>query len=403
MSICKKYSSGSYIETRGIVEDALCEKPLFNKINEGSRFVINRPSFKSGIVNIKKGDVKIPINNRKGLGNYDITRNNFIAPPIKGREALNFERLQAQDIETGGIKVQLGDKTIEKLFKIQVEDPSDKEWIAEKNRRLNAGETPEQIEQTPPLGRPQRKISRMVNFGAQGLSIEDKIEQLNSAITQGHADSKKDVGELTANVALLLGNVGQLRNMTQSGFNQLNQLIRQMTVPKHWRAMGFTHRLFNLRQYREDAGLINLYILSNLSNLPGGRTFKEPLISYNEAGDIVGRTTFLNMVQNLGSKVRGNARVPGRYLDLETKAIIPFKAAVMLANSGVDNGQLNGQDPPSGPPNNGSWVENNTPAWDYPNNPPINAQGGVVVNVPSDDEDEDDDDDDDDDDDEKSN
>ena len=40
-----------------------------------------------------------------------------------------------------------------------------------------------------------------------------------------------------------------------------------------------------------------------------------------------------------------------KYLDLETRTVITQTMAFDLANNGVDNGQINGQDPPQG-----GWV-----------------------------------------------
>lgn len=347
----------------------------FIKTKQGQPFSIQRPSFKSGTVVEPDIPVKrLGSNDRDGMGNRRIVRNNFIAPEIRGREVLNFEKLQATDIEQAGIKVQLGDKTIEKLFKVQVGDPTDRTWLEEKTRRLAAGETEEQLRENPPLGRPQRTIHKMVNFGAQGLSVDNKIESIKAALEQGNADNRNEMAQVIAQTALILGNLANLRNITQVGMNNLRQVINRMFVPKHWRAMGFTHRIFSLDQYREQAGLINLFILSNLSNLPEGRTFEEPLISFDADGNIVGRTSFVNMVQNLSSKILGGRRRPGRYLDLQTKAIIPLNVAVDLVNSGVDNGQLNGQNPPAGPPNNGAWLPNVIPRWEFPQGqaPPAN-------------------------------
>ena len=339
----------------------------FNRTRGGSIFEIKRPSFKSGTVVEPDIPVKrLDGNDRDGLGNRDITRTNFISPEIRGREVLNFERLQATDLEQAGIKVQLGDKTIEKLFKVQVGDPTDIKWLEEKTRRIAAGETEEQLKQNPPLGRPQRTINKMVNFGAQGLSVDDKIESIKAAVEQGNADNRNEMAQIIAQTALILGNIGNLRNITQTGMNNLRQAISRMFVPKHWRAMGFTHRIFSLDQYKEQSGLVNLFILSNLSNLPEGRTFEEPLISYDEFGNVVGRTNFVNMVQNLSGRLRGGRRTPGRYLDLQNKSIIPLNVAVDLVNSGVDEGQLNGQNPPDGPPNNGAWLLNVVPRWEFP-------------------------------------
>ena len=380
-TLCKKFSSGSYVEARGEQEYALGCGLKFNRTRNGRPFSIQRPSFKSGSVDVENSSIKrLDGNDRDGMGNKRIVRNNFISPAIRGREVLDFERLQASDIEQAGIKVQLGDKTIEKLFKVQVPDPTDKKWLEEQTRRLATGETKEQLEINPPLGRPQRTINKMVNFGAQGLSVDDKIESIKAAVEQGNADNRNEMGQVIAQTALILGNVGNLRNITQTGMNNLRQAIGRMFVPKHWRAMGFTHRIFSLAQYKEQAGLINLFILSNLSNLPEGRTFEEPLISLNELGEPVGRTSFINMVQNLTSRIRqgvGRGRKAGRYLDLENKSIIPLNVAVNLVNGGVDDGQLNGQNPPADPPNNGAWLPNITPRWDYPDNVPagIRTQG----------------------------
>lgn len=366
-TLCKKFSSGAYIEARGEQEDALGCDVKFNRTRQGQPFSIQRPSFKSGTVVKPNIPVKrLDGNDRDGMGNKRIVRNNFIAPQIRGREVLNFERLQATDIEQAGIKVQLGDKTIEKLFKVQVGDPTDITWLEEKARRIAEGETEEQLKQNPPLGRPQRSINKMVNFGAQGLSVDDKIESIKAAVEQGNADNRNEMAQVIAQTALILGNIGNLRNITQTGMNNLRQAIRRMFVPKNWRAMGFTHRIFSLDQYKEQAGLINLFILSNLSDLPGDRSFERPLISYDEQGNEIGRTDFVNMVQNLTSRLKGGRRRPGRYLDLQNKSIIPLNVAVNLVNSGVDGGQLNGQNPPDGPPNNGAWLPNVVPLWDFP-------------------------------------
>ena len=350
------------------------ERLQFNRIRGGQAFSIKRPSFRAGEIDEPTSVPALKPNSREGLGNRDITRPNFISPSIKGREALNFERLQAQDISEGGIKVQLGDKTIEKLFKVQVDDPSDIAWIEEKTRRLAGGETEEQINLRPPFGRPQRKISQMKNLGAQGLSIDDNIEMLKSAVSQGNADNRTEMAQMIANTAGLLGNIGNLRNITQTGMNNLNTAIRRMFVPKHWRAMGFQHRYFSLDQYRAQAGLINLYLLSNLSDLPDGRTFETPLITYNAQGNVVGRASIIQLTNSLQPRGNNNVnRRPGKYIDLQLKAIIPLNVVVNAVNAGADGGQLNGQNPPAGPPNNGAWLPNVIPRWDFTVPPPQNV------------------------------
>lgn len=132
--MAKKYSSGAYYESRGTVEDTLCTKQKFQPFASGTPFNINRPGFRAGTMLPNTGDVSLPKNRRTGLGNYNISRNNFLSPPIRGRDTLDFDRLQAQEIENAGVKVQLGDSTLEKLFKIQIDDPTDLSWIEEKKK-----------------------------------------------------------------------------------------------------------------------------------------------------------------------------------------------------------------------------------------------------------------------------
>jgi len=374
MTDCKKYSSGSYVEARGQRENALgCGRVRFDKVRSGTSFNIARPSFKSGTTVNKMGSVApLRPNARKGLGNRDITRSNYIAPPIKGREILSFERLQAQDISEGGIKVQLGDKTIEKLFKVQIDDPTDVKWVEAKNARLAAGESEEQINANPPMGRPQRKVSRMTNFGAQGLSIDDRMEQLKVAVNQGNADNRTEIAQLIANTAMLLGNVGQLQNMTQTGYNNLRQAIGRMNIPKHWRAMGFQHRYFTLQQYKLKAGLINLFLLSNLNEYPD-RNFLAPVKSFRAGGGVFDT---LN-IADLAVRMARVQNTPSKILDLQTRSIYHFEDVAPLINNGADNGLINGQQAPAGPPNNGLWLPNVFPTWDF-----LDGRSGVL-NVPA--------------------
>lgn len=332
----------------------------FTKTKEGRAFSLQRPSFKAGTIEPNKPVPRLGKNDRKGLGNRDITRNNFIAPEIKGREALNFERLQAQDIETGGIKVQLGDKTIEKLFKVNVPDPSDRKWLEEKTRRLAAGETEEQLEQNPPLGRPQRTIKKMMNFGAQGLNVNDKIELVKSAVEQGNADNRNEMARMIANTAQILNNIANLRNINNAGLNNLRQAIRRMAIPKHWRAMGFPHRYYTSQQYLQNAGLINLFLLSNLQDYPD-RTFNEPIHSFNIGANAHDSMSVANLATLL--KKRGNTK--SKILDLQSRAVYHQEDVVPLVNAGQDDGKLNGQDPPAGPPNNGQWLPNMWFTWDF--------------------------------------
>tara|TARA_R110000851_G_scaffold119581_3_gene247422 strand:- start:275 stop:1462 length:1188 start_codon:yes stop_codon:yes gene_type:complete len=322
----------------------LNNKIEFNKVKIGTQFEFKRPAFVRGTVAVNKGNVEMPAQIRGGIGNRSIVRNNFLAAPIKGREMIDFEKLQAQDISEGGIKVQFGDKTLEQLFKIQVEDITDVEWLDEYERRKALGETEDQLRNMPPLGRPQRQVSKMKNFGEQGNSVNDKVEMLTAAVLQGHTETKEQMAQIMVSAAGILGSEENLRRLTQANFNSLRQIIGRMNVPKNYRAAGFTHRLFSLEQYRDEQGLVNLFLLSNL---PMDRSLNTPIATYNARGDIRGRPTLIQIVNSMQA-AGGN---PGKFLDIQLRGIIPRSSAIDLVNDGLDGGMLNNVVAPPG-----GWV-----------------------------------------------
>ena len=146
--------------------------------------------------------------------------------------------------------------------------------------------------------------------------------------------------------------------------------------------MGFQHRFFTLQQYKQQAGMINLFLLSNLEQIYPPRSFETPIISYTLGMNAFNRIN----IADLGQQMRRTDARAGRILDLQTRSIYHFEDIVPMVNEGMDEGKLNGQDPPAEPPNNGTWLVNVRPTWDYYNNTtgtlnvPANlqTQGGPV-------------------------
>ena len=304
---CKKFTSGSYVESRGYQEDAMgCKQLRFNTVKPGAPFSLERPTFRAGIID--ENNVYVPRlerNKRRGLGNRHITRTNFIAPPVKGREVISFEKLQAQDIESAGVKVQLGDKTIEQLLKIQVDDPTDVKWIDEKNRRLRAGETEEEIKQNPPFGRPQRKVSRMTNFGMMGLRLEDKIEAISTALKNGNALPKVQLAEITANIMQLISDQKEVSKMTKVEIDSIKKSIDQLNINKnHKIALPDLPQVIDKETFDKHKGAILLYLLANV---PLGRNIDKPVYS-NLSKQYITISTVLKLKTD-------------NYLDLEAKTL----------------------------------------------------------------------------------
>lgn len=321
---------------------------------------LKRPSYLAGTkVSPSPRVPNLKPSRRSGLGNRRLTRPSFEAPEIRPRD-VDFDKLAAADIEKSGIKVQLGQKTLEQLFKIQVPDPTDVEWIAEKKARIANGESEEDIKANPPFGRQQRTIAKMTNFSTSGLNLGEEIQTLKQAIQRGFADNSTTQVQVIAKLAQILQSPEEL---DKPEIKTIGEATEQLPIPKNWREMKFPTRLVSFEQYKkpEQKGLINVFLLSNV---PQGLSRDEPVknvIIDKKTGFQSSKTTALEKISdNLRKDVRlGNVQTPGKFLDLEKREIIPYSKAVEYANAGVDGGQLNGFARPA----NG-WDPKVIPEWD---------------------------------------
>jgi hypothetical protein len=324
---CSKFPSGAYVEKRGHREDALCNADTsgnvkFNKVNVDNQFNLARPAFKYGAVLVGNMNVPMLKNKRTGDGDRNMIRNNFISPPIKGREQLDFEQLQAQEkeLQSNRNEIQLGDKTIEKLFKIQVPDTTDVLWVTEYNKRKNNGETAAQLEQNPPLGRPQRQVSQMKNFAQQGQTLENKVEMVQAAVLQGNVESNKEMGQIAYQITALLSNVNNLQQMSEAQLRSIHQSIARLNIPKQWQAsFRDLGRVINQETFNANKGPLVMFLLSNI---PSKRPLNEPLVSWHSYQRRYNPAAILQAF-NMGTD---------RWLDLQDRS---FDTVASLATKGL--------------------------------------------------------------------
>jgi len=343
---CYAYESGAVRESLNQTYPALCnDKSKFVKTRRGSVFSLQRPAFKSGVSSIREAPIPaLKPNERRGLGNYHIQRNNFLQPPIKGRQAINTEKLQVFGVGEDTPTIELGDKTIEKLLTIQVDDPTDVKWIEQRNELMNErGITKEKA--TRLMARPQRKIRKQVRFGARHIDINDEVEGLKAAVTQGLLNNSKDATVIMKSLQLLLSETGTISRLTEAGMDNLKDVLKRIPVPVTHKTAGLETRLISRDQYRKNAGKINLFILNKAEK--AGR-LDNPLSIVDKDAVITGYTNpSSNLNSLLGSRPAGIQEF-GRFIDLKEMAIIPFNIATTLSNNGVDNGQLDGKNPVDG-------------------------------------------------------
>lgn len=261
-------------------------KPSFTGVKSGTIFNINRPSFKSNThppINkpIHRGLLR---NYRTGTGNYDLFRNSFRAADIMGRYTVDFDKLELQSLATDGIKVQLGDKTLRDLFEIQVDDPDDRLWIAEYNRRVSSGMSAEQAKNSLPLGRKQRQITKRINIAlasqTTNLNLSEKIDLMYAQLSQDAIENKQEIIQITSNaIEILATKLDELMNLSEDKKNELQQVIERLHInPNPLVSLGQIQ--FTLNEYQAQKGKILLYLLSSIpqgSNLD----FNRPIIGIN--------------------------------------------------------------------------------------------------------------------------
>ena len=255
--LCRKYEKDLQVPT-------LCKSEFKSSKRTGEIYPLTRKGYRLGTSSYTTPTVpNLRPNRRTGIGNSAIVRNNFEAAPVASRamRIVPFEKLQLQTLASEGVKVALGDKTIEKIINIQVDDPSDAEWIAERARRKALGESDEQLNNKPPLGRPQRKIKRTTLVEQKNLAFEDKLEQLTTAVNAGFASSNADRAKVVSELALLVDRVRSLVNLTRDQVDMITEITEKVQFPKDWRAVA-PSRYLTREEFQANKGMLLLYILN---------------------------------------------------------------------------------------------------------------------------------------------
>jgi hypothetical protein len=338
-------------DTNDVVTPTL--QPSFQKMKTGSIFEFNRPAFRANTNPIRdpiKDFDMSTLNRRGGIGNNTIIRQNFLAPDPAARSAYDFEIQDKIRRQQEGLNVKLSDKTISDLFKVVTVDPSDKEWLNEYNRRLGAGETEEQLKAFPPLGRPQRPLTKMVNFAeasnVSSLNLTQKLDLLLTAVKS--APSVVDPAKILADIWLVVDNI---EKFSDTNFEALAAILRKSGAvdrdPRVYFGARY-HRFWSRRQYLESKAKVDTFILAN--NTTGSAS--RPLVG--TLGDPVKLESLITtlglprekILDDSGDDVTG----PGDafYFDIVNLSIIDYDDVCDQVNTGIDSGLIDDQPPPAG-------------------------------------------------------
>jgi hypothetical protein len=235
------------------------------------------------------------VSKRTGTGNYNIRRSNFKAEPIRPRN-LGFEKMELQTLRNAGQEIAIGDETLDKLFAVQVKDPSDGEWLLEVQRRKDAGETDAEIAANPPFRREQRTITKNINFATTGLKLEDKIELLQTAVMSNSVETQKEIKDVATSIALILKDVEQL-NAVQT--QTMGAIVNRLNLPVDPFEAGLEQRIYSLSEYQKNAGLINFYIYSRAFKEGGKDALQTPILN-SKTGNLLNLSSLNTKLSNAG-------------------------------------------------------------------------------------------------------
>ena len=326
-SLCNKWSQSGYEEKRGLQYEIPCNIK-FNATRVGVPFEIKRHGFLSNTIypSIKANKID-NINIRSGIGNYEINRPGFNKSSIMARQIIDFDKLQALDIEMAGQKVQLSEATIQKLFEIDIPDNSDIKWIEEKNRLtglyrrqgMSENQIIQELQINKPLGREQRTKKEMKNIATSNLNMANKLKEIKQEIDEGRGESQQQQAILTGQLALILNDTKEINKLTNVQLSNLGRELATLGVPTTHQRLGLSSRYVDNIYYNQNAGLINLLFYSKARESKDPANYNYNLIVKNFTANDKGLPAIklTSAVSALGRKKPSTV-----FLDLERGGII---------------------------------------------------------------------------------
>jgi hypothetical protein len=300
--------------------------------------MIKRPYFQFGATLAYKQapPLKDIITKRMGTGNYNIKRDNFSQSEAKPRNP-RFDDYHIKGLEKRGSDRGLGDKTLSELFSVDVPDPSDSVWLAEKRRLITKyegdGIMPEQIKielmSHKPLGRDQRKIRKQDNVATSALSFNKKLEEMEQEIREGRAVDSGKLALIEGQLNGILASTSDISSMTQQQLGELANMLEALHIPRTHEEMGLP-RIIGTSYYKDNAGIVNMFLLKNAEN-DANLSLNRPIMG------ITNKPMSLNsMVSGMGAN--GDRKL---FLDLGKRQMLNIQMLPGVANDiGFENSAI---------------------------------------------------------------
>ena len=332
-----KHDLNSTCSNPNINNNVVGGQVLFKDVKQGIDKTINRPQFNKFIndvisINNEQETLKVfnALNsdkNRTGI-NRVIERPQFYKGMVYPRRGYDFNGMEKLNIQQNGIKVQLGQQTLNELFRTEINDPNDTTYAAE--------------------GRAQRKITVYKNIADATLSVSEKITMLKTIILTQPNLNLTAIDDILTVVKDFL-NIQKIGNMTQVDLDMLSESLKLMKYSKTWMDLPVAplQRFMTLNEYLTlgASSSINLLLL-NPYNPPNplrqiNKTVRylqiprgPPRGPYNIVANLneiyIDIIDTINLLSQHADEVNPDKRL---VLDLEDRAIIPLAYALDILNN----------------------------------------------------------------------
>lgn len=218
------------------------------------------------------------------------------------------------------LEVELGDKTLNKVLKIDKKDVNDLEWLNEYKRRKALGESDEQLKRFPPFGRKQNTIRVERTFNNAG-SFDTKLKILNKEMDKSSANEL----ELAKQLTVLLKDVDEL---TKLQFQLVRGLVEKFETEFTLKNFGFD-RFYTKKGIQEIQGVqrgrLLFYILGRATRV--GDDPSKPILKIDSESDLELEDEKSSYVAST-SIVRAMSS-PDSVIDLENLTIYNSREAII--------------------------------------------------------------------------
>jgi len=327
--------------------------PSFVPPKRGTTSYLERPGVKitsQPPINSEIGKFESIKNNRSGLGDNTLFRDGFRDQGPQPRKVVEYE---IANLTPPIPSVTLSDQTLKDLFQVQTVDPSDVSWLTEYKRRKDAGESDEDLKNSPPLGRSQRTIFKTVNFAeatalntASSLSISEQLKALKTAVTSSGAD-------IVAILAKVLDLTTKFDTFTDENIKIMSEILNKTLAidpdPKIYFGAGY-HRFWSRNQFEAATSKMLPYLISNVpSSLFTTLTPITPVFSIAGSPSRI-PALYDKLAEGIRKKVYdadGTAQDATYknndfYLDINSRGIVTRDFVVNQVNLGEDGGMIDG-------------------------------------------------------------